>query len=112
MWAGGIPYPSRDSSRALPGRQHTSLDVDWLARPRVWSFIPRRPVSAYMGTVLSGGSYSMTLIRAKRNASALATDTGAVMWLDEDHFMIGPFAGSEASQLSQDRLYEAGPRPR
>ena len=66
--------------------------------------------AAYVGTVQSGGGYAMTLIHAEGSASALSSDTGAVMWIDDDHFLIGAFAGPGASQLSQDRVFDAASR--
>lgn len=63
--------------------------------------------AAYVGTVQSGDSSSMSLIRAAGNASVISGNTGAVMWIDDDHFLIGPFAGPGASAQSQDRVYDA-----
>jgi hypothetical protein len=62
--------------------------------------------AAYVGAVQTGETSSMTLIRATGSASTLSGDTGTVMWIDDNHFLIGAFAGPGAGLLGQDRLYE------
>lgn len=63
--------------------------------------------AAFVGTVPAGESLSMTLIRAGGSASTLPGPIGAVMWIDDDHFLLGAFAGPGASGLSQDQVYNA-----
>lgn len=58
--------------------------------------------TAYVGTVQAGDSSSMTLIRAEGNASTLPGDIGKVMWIDDDHFLVGPTVSQP-----QPRVYEA-----